>query len=50
MEDVLLYEQQDGVVTLTINRPEMRNAIPDPGIQPALISSAERINLDRSVR
>ncbi|WP_296657257.1 crotonase/enoyl-CoA hydratase family protein [Paraburkholderia sp.] len=50
MEEILLYEQHDGVVTLTINRPEMRNAISDPDMLHALIAAAERINLDRSVR
>lgn len=50
MDDILLYEQQDGIATLTINRPEMRNAISDPDMLSALIGAAERINLDRSVR
>ncbi|HKT99430.1 MAG TPA: crotonase/enoyl-CoA hydratase family protein [Paraburkholderia sp.] len=50
MEEILLYEQNDGVVTLTINRPEMRNAISDPDMLHALIAAAERINLDRAVR
>lgn len=50
MSDILLYEQHDGVVTLTINRPELRNAISDPDMMDALIAAVERINLDRSVR
>ena len=49
MSDILLYEQDDGVATLTINRPEIRNAISDPDMIAALIAAAERINSDRSV-
>jgi enoyl-CoA hydratase/carnithine racemase len=50
LSDILLYEQSDGIATITINRPEIRNAISDPEMIDALIAAADRINADRSVR
>lgn len=50
MTDALLYEQDGGVVTLTINRPEERNALSDDVIFDAFIDAAKRINSDNSVR
>ncbi|MDR2992098.1 MAG: crotonase/enoyl-CoA hydratase family protein [Burkholderiaceae bacterium] len=50
MSDLLLYEQSEGIATLTINRPEIRNAISDPDMIEALIAAIERLNADRSVR
>ncbi|MEH6548291.1 MAG: crotonase/enoyl-CoA hydratase family protein [Sneathiella sp.] len=50
MTDALLYEQDEGVVTLTINRPEERNALSDDVIFDAFIDAAKRINTDNSVR
>ena len=48
MSEPVLYEQNGGVVTLTLNEPETRNAI-SPAIVDALIAHTERINADLSV-
>jgi 2-(1,2-epoxy-1,2-dihydrophenyl)acetyl-CoA isomerase len=50
MNESLLYEQQGAVVTLTINRPEVRNALTGGGLVEAFVAVAERINADRSVK
>jgi enoyl-CoA hydratase/carnithine racemase len=47
-EDTLLYERDGGVVTLTLNRPALRNPATDL-VEP-LVAAAGRINADRSVR
>lgn len=48
MSDDVLYAQEGGVVTLTLNQPETRNAI-SPAIVEALVSHCDRINRDMSV-
>lgn len=50
MTEPLIYEQNEGIVTLTINRPEERNALSDDLIFEAFLSAADRINKDNSVR
>ncbi len=50
MTEPLIYEQNEGIVTLTINRPEERNALSDDLIFKAFTDAAERINNDNSVR
>ncbi|MEH6403955.1 MAG: crotonase/enoyl-CoA hydratase family protein [Sneathiella sp.] len=50
MTEPLLYKQNEGIVTLTINRPEERNALSDDLIFEAFLSAADRINKDNSVR
>ncbi|MDF2367826.1 crotonase/enoyl-CoA hydratase family protein [Sneathiella sp.] len=50
MTEALLYEQDGGIVTLTINRPEERNALSDDIIFDAFLNAADRINKDNSVR
>jgi len=50
MTEALLYKQDEGVVTLTINRPEERNALSDDIIFNAFLGAADRINADNSVR
>lgn len=50
MTEPLIYEQNEGIVTLTINRPEERNALSDDLIFTAFIDAANRINLDNTVR
>lgn len=45
----LLQHQQDGVLTLTINRPERRNAM-SPAVISGLAAALTRANADRSVR
>lgn len=46
----LLVEQAGPVVTLTINRPESRNPLGEPGDGERFAAAAERINGDRDVR
>lgn len=48
MTDHVLFEQEGGVVTLTLNEPETRNAI-SPAIVDALVAACDRINRDMSV-
>ncbi|WP_373086479.1 crotonase/enoyl-CoA hydratase family protein [Sneathiella sp.] len=50
MTDALIYEQDEGIVTLTINRPEERNALSDDIIFDAFLGAANRINKDNTVR
>jgi len=46
----LLRVQQDSVVTLTLNRPALRNPVTDPDMLAALLDAIEAIGRDRSVR
>lgn len=50
MSDLVIYEQDGFVVTLTLNRPEMRNAISDADMIGALVGALERLNADITVR
>ena len=50
MTDTLIYEKQGHVVTLTINRPESRNPLGEPGDAENFTAAAARINGDRDVR
>ncbi|WP_334129074.1 crotonase/enoyl-CoA hydratase family protein [Sneathiella sp.] len=50
MTNELIYEQNEGIVTLTINRPEERNALAGDEFFAAFIEAADRINQDNSVR
>jgi len=50
MTEPLIYEQNEGIVTLTINRPQERNALSDDLIFTAFLDAASRINQDNSVR
>jgi enoyl-CoA hydratase/carnithine racemase len=46
----LLFEKQDHVVRLTINRPESRNPLGEEGDGELFAEACERINKDRDVR
>ena len=46
----LLVEQSGPVVTLTINRPESRNPLGEPGDGERFTAAADHINADRDVR
>ncbi len=48
MAEAVLYQQDGGVVTLTLNEPETRNAI-SPAIVEALVDYTHRINADLTV-
>ncbi|MBM3396352.1 MAG: enoyl-CoA hydratase, partial [Betaproteobacteria bacterium] len=42
----LIYEQQDGIVTLTMNRPEERNALSENSQMDEFVATCDRINRD----
>lgn len=51
MSDAVLYEaEDDGVVTLTLNRPDMRNPISDPDMIEALLAALARLETDPAAR
>jgi enoyl-CoA hydratase/carnithine racemase len=50
MSDPVLYEMNDHVVTLTLNRHETRNAISEDEMVDAIVESCDRINADLGVR
>nr|WP_217808073.1 crotonase/enoyl-CoA hydratase family protein [Oceanibacterium hippocampi] len=50
MTDPLLYTQSGHVVTLTLNRPEERNALSDDAMFDAIEDACRRINRDNTVR
>jgi enoyl-CoA hydratase/carnithine racemase len=50
MSDPVLYEQDGHVVTLTLNRPEMRNPISEAGMVDGIVEALGRINRDPEVR
>ncbi len=50
MDEFLLYNQQDAVVTLTMNQPERRNPLTGNTAVPEFLAAIERIHEDRSVR
>ncbi|SMH38071.1 crotonase/enoyl-CoA hydratase family protein [Azospirillum agricola] len=50
MSDPVLYELEDGIVTLTLNRPELRNPISDPDMVEAVVDALDRLNGDPAVR
>lgn len=47
-QDAVLYAQEGGVVTLTLNEPDTRNAI-SPAIVDGLTAACDRVNKDMSV-
>ncbi|SFU48411.1 Enoyl-CoA hydratase/carnithine racemase [Methylobacterium sp. 174MFSha1.1] len=50
MTDAVLYEQEGGIVTLTLNRPETRNPISERDVVDGLVGALGRIGADPSVR
>lgn len=50
MTDAVLYEQDGGIVTLTLNRPETRNPISERDVVDGLVAGLGRIGADPSVR
>jgi len=50
MQTPLDYAEKDGIVTLTMNMPEIRNAISSPEVIDALVAACERLNADMNAR
>ncbi len=50
MTDKVLYQQDGGVVTLTLNDPAMRNPISERETVDAIVDALRRLNADPSVR
>jgi len=50
MSDQVLYEADGPIVTITLNRPELRNAISDDDMIDAIVAVVDRLNRDGSVR
>lgn len=50
MSDFLKYEQDGAIVTLTMNAPEVRNALTGNAAVDEFIAAVERINADATVR
>ncbi len=51
MTDAVLYEiDAEGIVTLTLNRPEMRNPITDHAVIDGLLAALERLETDPAAR
>ena len=50
MSNVVLYEQREAVVTLTLNKHETRNAISEDEMVNAIVAACDQINADPSVR
>lgn len=48
MSEAVKYEQEGGVVTLTLNEPDTRNAL-SPAIMDAIVDYVGRINADLTV-
>src|SRR4030095_8307868 len=46
----LLFDKAGMIVTLTINRPESRNPLGEPGDGERFADAAARVNADRDVR
>lgn len=50
MTDMVLRAFEDGILTLTLNQPELRNPISDPATIEALIAAIEAADADIAVR
>jgi len=51
LEDAVLYDRdEEGIVTLTLNRPEQRNPISDHEVVDALLATLERLERDPDAR
>lgn len=48
--DFVVFEQQGGVVTLTLNAPEERNALSSQAQWDAVVQACERVQLDQAVK
>lgn len=49
-QDFVVFKQQDGIVTLTLNAPEARNALTGPEQWDAVVAACKRVQRDPSVK
>lgn len=50
MGEKVLYEQDGAIVRMTLNAPERRNPVSEPGMVDEIVASLARLQADRSVR
>ena len=50
MTDPVLYDVEDGIATITLNRPEKRNPISERDMVDAIVAALERTGGDPAVR
>jgi enoyl-CoA hydratase/carnithine racemase len=50
MKSKVLWEVSEGIATVTLNEPELRNPISDNELVEGLVTSLQRLNADRSIR
>jgi enoyl-CoA hydratase/carnithine racemase len=50
MTDPVLYEQDGPIAIITLNQPELRNAISDAAVIDALVAAIERLDADLDIR
>jgi enoyl-CoA hydratase/carnithine racemase len=50
MTDAVLYERDGAVVTLTLNRPELRNPISDDDVVDAIVAALDQLEDDAEAR
>ena len=50
MADAILYDQQDGIAVITINRPEKRNPISERDVVDGLVGALQRLGADPAAR
>ncbi|MBU6166948.1 MAG: crotonase/enoyl-CoA hydratase family protein [Alphaproteobacteria bacterium] len=50
MSDLVLYQQDDGIVTLTLNQPELRNPVSDDDMVDAILAALARLEADGQAR
>ena len=50
MNELVLFEKNDGVATLTLNQPERRNPISETGMVEALVDALDRLSASQDVR
>lgn len=50
MPDKLLIAQSDGIATLTLNMPELRNPITDADVMAEICAAMNWLNADQSIR
>ena len=50
MSNPVLIERRGGIVTLTLDRPELRNPVTEPDMVSSLVEALRGLNADRSIK